>query len=85
MPNDAFAAFVLRRIRERGLSRQQFCRMAGISRSAFYKLISQQVKEVRLDTLAKIAKTLNVNLFDLIALALGLPENGSHPPERPGK
>lgn len=67
-----------------GISRMEFSKRAGLSRSAVYKLIGQEVNEVKLETLCKLARALNVSPLDLCRLALGLCENDNHRP-RPRK
>jgi len=79
MQNDTLCAFVLRRIREMGITRKEFVRRAGISRSCFYKIIGGQVGEVRIETLRKLARALAVNPLELFRMAVVPGASGDRP------
>jgi len=83
MHNDTLCAFVLRRIREMGITRKEFVCRAGISRSCFYKIIGGQVGEVRIETLRKLARALAVNPIELFRMAV-VPGGCVDRPDAPG-
>ena len=52
-------------LERRGLSQKELCKMTGISESAMSKYLSSE-NFLRSDILAKIAKALDVNIYQLL-------------------
>lgn len=66
------AGLIEKRIKHLQVSRAEFARRAGVSRSELYKLLSQDVGEARLSTLARLARTLEVPISLLFSETLGV-------------
>ncbi len=87
MKRAKFAEYIEERIRELKLTRTAFAKKAGISRSELYKILGQDVGEVRLSTLAGLARALDVNVLNLIHDLVGTSHSnalGSCRPRYPG-
>ena len=71
MKRSRLADFIGKRIKRLHVSRAEFARRAGVSRSELYKLLAQDVGEARLSTLARLARALEVPVYLLLNETLG--------------
>ena len=62
--------------REKGVSATELARLAGISRPTAYSLYRGGVARIDLDTLARIARALQVSAFELLR---EVPDNEKRP------
>lgn len=66
MSASELAEYVLERAKSLGLSKTTLAKQAKISRSALYKLLDGDVREIRLSTVIQLARALNTHPLDLL-------------------
>lgn len=65
---------IKRELERRKLSQKDLCKLTGISESAMSKYLSTE-RPLRSDILAKIARALDVNIYQLLGLSMSDNEN----------
>jgi hypothetical protein len=70
MSSKELSDFIIRRIHELGLTRQEVARRAHITRSALYKLLDQEIEQARLSTFLNLAHALEVHPLCLIRMVV---------------
>jgi DNA-binding Xre family transcriptional regulator len=63
-----FASYLQSRLDALGLSKAEAARRSGISRQTWYRIAVADIDEVRLSTLVKLAKTLQVRPEELLLI-----------------
>ncbi len=79
MKRAQLACYIEEQIVELKITRTAFAQKAGLSRSELYKILSQDVGQLKLSTLTGIARALNINPLNLIHGLIGeiVPSNGN--------
>lgn len=78
----SLAAYILLIIEKRGITREEFARRVGLSRAGFYKLLDKltgrEIGELRLSTLIKLARGLEMPYLALIQELTGASHGSTH-------